>query len=497
MKMMKLCLISFWCIFLLSACYQPDETVIRFGLSTMPITLDPRFATDAVSVRINRLLYRGLTDFNENAEPIPDLAHWQQIDNTHYLFILDNQGRHFHNGNPLTAYDVKATYDFVLDENNASPHRSGLEMIQSIEVLDDNRIEFTLNKIDPLFVGRLGIGIVPEHIADNTSLSKYPIGSGNFKLLDWSTPSRLVIERIKDKQPVEFLEVKDATVRVLKLLRHELDIVQNELSPELINWLNQRPEVKISKKHGSNFSYIGFQLQDPVTSQLVIRQAIAYALNREEIIHYVMGNSAQLANTLFPPTHWVGNPNLPYYAYQPDKARLLIQQSDLPQPVHITYKTSNNPFRIRLATIIQQQLKEVGIEVDLRTYDWGTFYGDIKAGNFQMYTLSWVGIKMPDIFHYAFHSTSVPPTGANRGRLNDPAVDKLIEQAEDGSTLPQQQALYRQLQTYLFEQLPYVPLWYEDNVLVTSQRIEGYQLAVDGNYDGLNTVTIHSHQVAK
>lgn len=490
--MMKLYFVSLFCL-LLSACQQPDETIIRFGLSAMPITLDPRFATDAASVRINRLLYHSLTDFNDNAEPISDLAHWQQIDNTHYLFTLGTQGRTFHDGSPLTAHDVKATYDFVLNEKNASPHRSGLEMIKSIQVIDNDTIEFDLTKVDPLFVGRLGIGIVPAQYPDPQILNKKPIGSGNFKLIDWSTPSRLIIQRLQDNQRIEFSEIKDMTVRVLKLLRHELDIVQNDLSPELIAWLNQRSEVKISKAKGSNFTYIGFQLQDPLTSQLVIRQAIAYALNRKEIIQYVMGDAAQLASAFFPPTHWVGNPDLPYYTYQPEKARLLIQQANLPQPIHLTYKTSNNPFRIRLATVIQQQLKQVGIEVDLRSYDWGTFYGDIKSGNFQMYTLSWVGIKMPDIFRYAFHSTAIPPTGANRGRLNDPVVDQLIEQAENSPNLSEQQKLYRQLQAYLFEQLPYIPLWYEDNVLATSQRIEGYQLATDGNYDGLNTVKIRDH----
>jgi len=489
---MKLYFVCLFCLFSLSACYTPDETVIRFGLSAMPITLDPRFATDAASVRINRLLYRGLTDFNDNFEPIPDLAQWQQLDNTHYLFTLNKDGRSFHNGNYLTAYDVKATYDFVLDEKNASPHRSGLEMIDNIQVLDDNRIEFSLNKIDPLFVGRLGIGIVSAQYSDQHIINKSPIGSGNFKLVDWSTPSRLLIQRLQDQQPIEFLEIKDMTVRVLKLLRHELDIVQNDLSPEIISWLNQRPEVKISKAKGSNFSYIGFQLQDPITSQLVIRQAIAYALNRQEIIQYVMGDAAQLASAFFPPTHWVGNPDLPSYTYQPEKARQLIQQAQLSQPIHLIYKTSNNPFRVRLATVIQQQLKDVGIEVDLRSYDWGTFYGDIKTGNFQMYTLAWVGIKMPDIFRYAFHSTAIPPVGANRGRVNDPVIDQLIEQAEASPSLDEQQKLYRQLQAYLFEQLPYIPLWYEDNILVTHQRIEGYQLATDGNYDGLKRVKIRA-----
>ena len=150
-------------------------------------------------------------------------------------------------------------------------------------------------------------------------------------------------------------------------------------------------------------------------------------------------------------------------------------------------------MRVRLATIIQFQLKQVGIDIDLNSYDWGTFYGDIKAGRFQMYSLSWVGLKMPDIFRNVFHSESVPPAGANRGRFVDVNVDALIHQAASLEDLDEQATIYVQLQEVLHEQLPYIPLWYEDNILVKRKNIEGYTLAVDGNYDGLITVRRHTN----
>ena len=157
--------------------------------------------------------------------------------------------------------------------------------------------------------------------------------------------------------------------------------------------------------------------------------------------------------------------------------------------MQLTYKPSSKTFRLRLATIIQDQLKAAGIHVNIRSYDWGTFYGDIKAGRFQMYSLSCVGLKMPDIFRYLFHSSAVPPDGANRGRFKDARVDALIEAAEATPDLEQQAGLYRDLQAYLLGQLPYVPLWYEGSILVTRADISGYALAADGNYDGLMTVT--------
>ena len=250
-------------------------------------------------------------------------------------------------------------------------------------------------------------------------------------------------------------------------------------------------EVKVRKGQGSNFTYLGFNLEEAISGQLIVREAIAYAINREEIIHYILGNAARPASSfLLPSTHWAGHPGLPSYPYNPEKAITLLAKAGFSKenPLEISYKTSSNPFRIRIATVIQQQLAEVGINMDLHSYDWGTFYGDIKSGQFQMYSLAWVGIKMPDIFRYVFHSSAAPPNGANRGRLNDAQIDALIEQAESAMTLEAQATLYRKLQVLLFQALPYIPLWYEDHVLVTRQRVSGYTLAADGNYDGLNTV---------
>jgi peptide/nickel transport system substrate-binding protein len=480
-------------IILLSACGKPQQQSLRFGLSTAPITLDSRFATDAASSRINRLLYRALVDFDENLRPTPDLASWKQLSPTHYRFRLGDSGRQFHNGTRLTAHDVKATYDFILDEKNASALRTSLSLIKQIDVQDADTVDFILNKPDTLFPGRLLVGIVPAALIDKKHpLNKQPVGSGGFELVKWPTASHLYLKRRSDGRVVEFLEVKDPNTRTLKLVSGELDILQSELSPEMVTWLTERSEVKVTKRQGTNFTYIGFNLQDSVTSKFAVREAIAYAINREEIIRSVLGNAARPASSfMLPPTHWAGHPGLPSYSYDPDKARALLAQAGFTakNPLKLSYKTSNNPSRIRIATVIQQQLKKVGIEMDLRTYDWGTFYADIKAGRFQIYSLSWIGIKMPDIFRYVFHSSAVPPGGANRGRLKNPEIDVLIEKAEVAATLEEQAALYRQLQELLFKELPYVPLWYEDHVLATRQRVSGYNLAPDGNYDGLNTVT--------
>jgi peptide/nickel transport system substrate-binding protein len=484
-------------VLLLGACADEESESLRFGLSADPVTLDPRFATDAASTRINRLLYARLVDFDEQFQPVASLAGWEMVNPRLYRFTLRNGMRRFHNGALLGAQDVKATYDSVLDPELASPHRAGLDMIESISIHDERSVDFNLTRPDALFPGRLVVGVLPAaEIASGYRFARAAIGSGAFEFVDWRADGSLRIRRVLDGQLVEFVRVPQPTVRVLKLLRGELDMLQGDLPTELVQWLLERGDVRVQQQRGTNFAYLGFNMEDPVVGQLPVRQAIAHAIDREAIIRFVMGGAARPASAILTPDHWAGNPDLDGLSYDPARAIALLRQAGYgpENPVRIVYKTSSDPFRVRLATILQEQLGRVGIEVDLRSYDWGTFYADIKAGRFQMYSLAWVGIKMPDIFKYALHSTSVPPTGANRGRFLSKVADRLMDDAENADSLSKQADYYRQLQKFLLEELPYVPLWYEDHIFASRDDIVGYSLDKDGNYDGLTDVRRESTQ---
>lgn len=486
-----------FCMLLVAACSQKSDDVIRFGLDAAPVNLDPRFATDATSYRITRLLYHSLVGFDDALQFVPDLATWEKLTNHHYRFYLDTEdtiARTFHSDERLTAHDVKATYEYILDPKHASPHQNSIAIIERIDVVDEDTIDFILRESDPLFPARLVVGIMPASlIAIDHPFNQLPVGSGPFVFHEWLNSSDLALRRLSDNQMLHFITVKEQTVRVLKLLRDELDIVQGGISREIVTWLEEKGSMRIEKAQGNTFSYIGFNLADEITGQLAIRKAIGHAINRDEIILHVMANTARKAGGMFPPTHWAAHPDLSGIEYDPQTARHLLKSAgyDENNPVHLIYKTSSNPFRVRLATIIQHQLKQVGIALDVRSYDWGTFYADIKAGNFQMYSLSWVGLKTPNIFRYAFHSESLPPNGANRGRLIDQTLDSMIETVEKQVDLVEQAKQYRDIQAYLDKLLPYIPLWYEDNILITTKNIHGYTLAADGNYDSLRMVTKH------
>ncbi|MDX1795680.1 MAG: ABC transporter substrate-binding protein [Hydrogenovibrio sp.] len=485
--------------FSLSGCEsQPvDPNQIRMGVTSRPRILDPRKATDALSSRVNRLIYRQLIDFNEAFEPIPDLTSWEQLSATHYRFTLLERPL-FHHGKRLDAQDVVATFRTILNKSFGSPLRGSLKHIRSVVALNDTQVDFHLRHDDALFVGRLVIGILPKDLIDQAyNFNQHPIGCGACRF-ESMTEQCLILKR-PDEVELHFIPVKDATVRVLKLRKGELDLIQNDLSPELLAYSQKRKDLNVMTHNGTSFGYIGFNFDDPLLNDLSMRRALAYGIDRQAIIDSLFSGQARLAGGLLVPEHWCGAPQIHGYDYHPQKAKALVetlkQQSDLVKPylneageITLSYKTSSDPTRIRLATIYQSQLKRIGINLKIQSYDWGTFYNDIKQGRFQLYSLAWVGVKSPDIFQYVFDSNAVPPKGANRGRYRDPIADELIREAGAVQSHQKQAELYRQLQVHLQETLAAMPLWYENQYAVMRPNLSGYRLYSDGRFDGLLTV---------
>jgi peptide/nickel transport system substrate-binding protein len=478
-------------VFLTACSVQTDSHQIRFAVSNVPVNFDPRFATDASSERVNGLLYSHLVDFDEQLLPVPSLADWQQVNTKIYRFVLRDDVPRFSNGERLSSEDVVATYQYVLDGKNLSPHREALSVIESVDVEDDKTILFRLKYADPLFPAYLRLGILPKSLIESDhDFRQQPVGSGVYELLDKKNANKVIVRRRSDGQEISFLQVKDPTVRVLKLLNHEVDLLQNDLSPEMVAYLKKQPKVNYLHMPGSNFTYIGFNLQDEQTGQHAIRQAIGHAIDRNAIIKYVFHDAAVAAESILPPRHWAGHNGLSAIAFNQNRARQLLASSgyDENNRLTLTYKTSTDPFRIKLATIIQSQLAEVGIDIIIKSYDWGTFFGDIKSGNFQMYSLSWVGINTPDIFKYVFHSDSVPPKGANRGQYLSAEIDGLLDSISGTDTLDQQKAIYYRVQEILHDELPYIPMWYEHQQAFMQPTLKNFKLSSDGNYESLVSV---------
>ena len=464
-------------LLLLSLCLlacNPIQTSseIRFAIAQAPLNLDPRYATDAASERVNRLIYQPLVDFGAASKPEPVMASWQMIEDKQYRFTLIKNRMPFHNNTHLTAADVKATYDSFITLKD-SPLTAEFANIDRIEVEDENTVLFTLKQADTHFPAKLIVGILPKDLIEkNHDFSHNPVGNGALKFVSWDNKLRL--ERVKDGVKITLQEVKDPTVRVLKLLRGEVDLLQSDLPPELVKYLQSKPEIFVETSTGSNFSYLGLNMQDHVLKKLKVRQAIAHAINRQEIIQKVMVTSTRIAGAILPPEHYAGNTNLTPYDYNPELAKKLLQEAGVKLPLKLVYKTSTDAQRVRIATILQAQMREAGIELEIRSLDWGTFFADVKQGNFQLFGLTWVGIKTPEIYSKAFGSQNFPPNGFNRGRYADVELDKLLA-AENWPAATAR----------IHAQLPYIPLWYEGQFAAMQKNISHYSPKPDGNWDDL------------
>jgi peptide/nickel transport system substrate-binding protein len=473
---------------LLSACAPAPDGGIRFAMAKEPGVLDPRLASDAASERVNALLYDRLVELDAAGRPQPGIATWSRLAPAHYRVQLLPGRASFWDGRPVQAADVAATYRSLLDPALVSPHAGALAGIVRIDVIDGDTVDFHLREPDPRFATRLTIGIVPASRTAKPGLAREPMGSGAFRFRGWRSDGGLLLERRADGQRVALLPVADPTMRVLKLMRGEADLLQNDLPAELYGYLDGRGDVALHAGPGTTFAYLGFNLDDPATGQRAVRQAIAHAIDREAIIRHLFRGRARPAESVLPPGHWAGADDLEPHVHDPARARALLAAAgyDAERPLRLTYKTSTDPFRVRIAHVLQQQLGDVGIELEIASYDWGTFFGDIKAGRFQMYSLAWVGVNSSDILRYAFHGESLPPAGANRGRYLDPATDRLIDTADAAHDVTAA-AAYREVQHRVHGELVYVPLWYEDNVAVL-RGVSGYRPGHDGNYLALQRV---------
>ena len=207
-----------------------------------------------------------------------------------------------------------------------------------------------------------------------------------------------------------------------------------------------------------------------------VRRAVALSIDRAAMLRHALVGGSRPATAVLPPEHWAGNAALAALPHDPERARALLREAGVALPLQLTLKTSTDAQRLRLATILQAQLREAGIALEIRSLDWGTFFDDVKHGKFQLYGLTWVGIRTPEIYRFAFHSAAVPPAGANRGGLRDATLDALIDARDWPAATARIHAL-----------LPVVPLWYEGQFAAMRRDITGYRPAPDGNWDGLIT----------
>jgi peptide/nickel transport system substrate-binding protein len=259
--------------------------------------------------------------------------------------------------------------------------------------------------------------------------------------------------------------------------------------------LEKDPNLLVERAAGTRLAYLGFNLRDPILKDARVRQAIAYALDRSPMIEYLWRGQAQQARSVLPTQSWAYDGGVPSYDHNIAKASQLLDAAGYPEVdgvrFHITMKTSTDENTRLMVAVMQQQLREVGIALDIRSFEFATFFSDVQHGAFQMYGLRWIGgNEDPDIFEYAFSSAKFPPNGANRGYYSNPKVDALIDKARREIDPSLRKPLYAEVQSILANDLPYINLWYLDNVLVHTRRVRNLKLNPAGNYDFLRSAEL-------
>jgi peptide/nickel transport system substrate-binding protein len=230
-----------------------------------------------------------------------------------------------------------------------------------------------------------------------------------------------------------------------------------------------------------------------------VRQAIAFAIDRNLIIQTLLRGHAQPAESLLPPSHWAFTGDVARYPYDPARAIRLLDESGHPAGqdgirFHLTMKTGNVEDVRLLAAVLQQQLARVGIALDLRSYEFATFYSDVTRGAFQMYSLRWIGgDEQPDIFSYAFLTANFSPHGANRSHYSNPRLDALLDDAAQSADSARRRADYVEAQQILARDLPAINLWYRDTVVVHNRRLTHVVPTPSGSFAFLETAQLAAH----
>jgi peptide/nickel transport system substrate-binding protein len=266
----------------------------------------------------------------------------------------------------------------------------------------------------------------------------------------------------------------------------------------MLPWLKQNSDADIGVHQGTTFQYIGINLTHPILRHRKVRQALALAIDRDAMIKHLLKNTGTAASGLLSPISWAYDDGARPWPYDPKRAKQLLDEAGYPDPdgdgplprFRLSFKTTNIDLRRRIAEAIKEQLRQVGIELDIRSYEWGTFFSDVKSGNFHLYSLAWVGITDPDIEYQIFHSTSAPPNGDNRGRYSNPQLDRLLEQGRVTADESTRKRIYGQAAKILAEDLPYVPLWWWKNVIVKKPTVQGFVAYPDGDFFSLGNVSL-------
>lgn len=483
----------------------PDDTLVM--VIEAPIkSADPRYAVTSYDSKLTKLVAPGLVVINgADLEPTLGLAEsLEQPAPLTWIARLRPDVR-FSDGTPVTADDVKWTFDTVTAEGSDSLfHKQYSERLAGVDVVDPRTVRFRLKQPLATFRTDLDFGIVARHAAkpDGKFAAGALVAAGPYVVQEMSD-QRTVLVANPYAHPAPRIPrivikvIRDSSARIMMLGGGTADLAQNAVRYDLLDDVLYRGRVKEVRSPSNVLTYMMFNNDDPVLKDVRVRRAIALALDRPAVIASKLGGRAVLATGLLPPFHWAYAPGVGVFAQDLATAGRLLDEAGYRDPdgpggaprLRLTYKTSADQFRVAIARVLAAQLARVDIDVEVRPFEFATFFSDVKKGSYQLATMQTAEIVEPDSFYSYFHSSRIPdkanPDVGNRWRYRSPAVDALLDAGRHEPDRDKRIAIYAEIQRKLAEDLPVIPLWHEDNVALVNKDVVDYVVLPNARLNGL------------
>ena len=478
---------------------------VTVALGSAPRTLDPRKATDANGMRITDLLFQSLVRVGSKGEVLPSVAQSWSYQNKVYTFYLHPHIT-FSNGRKLAKEDILFSFS---EYSKNSPFSSAFQIIESVKVTKNKKFVLTL-KLKQASAKFLKsdlpvLKILPkkEVLSNEANFQKNPIGSGPFKLKSQSPSEIILSARLPSPslngdpwvQPkideVVFKIIRDEFTRTQKIWKGEVDIAQSELSFEKVEpFLKETDRFQVFRKPGLSTTYLLLNLKDECFKQKKARKAMMFSIDRSQIIQFKLKGFAHSAVTLLNPNNFFFNSQIKNLPYDLQNSQNLFKSLLPVCKKTFSFKTSNARSAIQHAKVLALQLKKAGWKIRMESFEWGTFYGDLNAGGFEIALLKWVGVVDPDIYRVAFHSEEQAPVGRNRGFYANKSLDSLLEKGITEMNPQKRRKIYFSAQEILQKDLPFIPLWHEEQISVVKKGILNYDLSSKGDFYYLTRISL-------
>jgi peptide/nickel transport system substrate-binding protein len=484
----------------------PDDTLVVL-VEARVNSLDPRYTDTSDDVKLSRLVAPGLTTVDTpTVEPRLLLAESIELRDALTVDVRLRAGLRFSDGTPLTSADVVFTFESVRDPAMASPLlRNQRDRFARVEALDERRVRFHLVKPLATFLSDVEFGIVSARAAGKNGRFEggRVVGAGPF-LIDSYHAEEVRLRRNPNwafaparTERVRVRVVRDASARALMLVGGSADLTQNTIRIDLVDDLVENPRVELASAPGPALTYLMMNGRDPALRDVRVRRAIAYAIDRERVLATKLDGRAVLATGLLRPADWAYSGDVEVYRHDPARARALLDQAGYPDPdgpggrprLRLGLKTSSQQLRVALARVWAAQLAEVGIAVEVQSFEFSTVFADYKKGNYQVGSLQTTAITEPDFLYAYFHSSRIPsaedPNSTNRWHYRDRRVDELTELGRRTADRAKRRAYYAEVQAILARDVPIIPLWHENNVAVMNVDVRGFELHPSAGWWGL------------